>query len=248
MPGDNCWCTAPNGQPFRGTAQSGPAFNEEVLHALVCQLESSLLHISRRRNTCCCFSNLLLARGPVPKGAEETVTLDETARLDTCRANSIRLIKPEQIDLFLLNQLSDFCYNQVRGEDLLGDFHVRKSNFVQQEYDSRIILWMVVAITISGVVLAGLQLLAAYRLASNAGPGFASEQGGELKLDAKSISLKSSVTGFLILVISFAFFIVYVRWVSNSDPNGPGGRRLNLATDVVTYWRSRNASSRISVK
>ena len=156
---------------------------------------------------------VLLARGPSSKTAEESVILDEAGKLNTCRTNSIDLIKPERIDLFLLNQLSDFCYNQVRGEDLLGDFHVRKLNFVQQESDSRILLWMVVAITISGVLLAGLQLLAAYRLTNVGGADFASGQGGEVKLDPKSISLKSSVTGLLILIISFAFFIVYVRWV-----------------------------------
>ena len=52
------------------------------------------------------------------------------------------------------------------------------------------------------------QLLAAYRLASLAGADFASAQGGEVKFDPKSLSLKSSVTGLLILIISFAFFIV----------------------------------------
>jgi len=155
---------------------------------------------------------LIVAYGSSSKTAEETVILDEAAKLNTCRTNSISLIKPERIDLFLLNQLSDFCYNQVRGEDLLGDFHVRKLNFVQQVSDSRILLWMVVAITVSGVLLAGLQLLASYRPAS-VGGDFASGQDGEVKLDPKSISLKSSVTGLLILIISFAFFIVYVRWV-----------------------------------
>jgi hypothetical protein len=168
---------------------------------------------------------LLLARGPSPN--EEIVVLDEATKLNSCRTNSIGLLKPERIDIILLTQLSDFCYNQVRGEDLLGDFHVRKLNFIQQEYDSRILLWMVVAITISGVVLAALQLLAGYRLASvagvdfasgqggevKAGVDFASAQGGEVKFDPKSVSLKSSVTGLLILIISFAFFIVYVKWV-----------------------------------
>ncbi len=115
---------------------------------------------------------LIVAYGSSSKTAEETVILDEAAKLNTCRTNSISLIKPERIDLFLLNQLSDFCYNQVRGEDLLGDFHVRKLNFVQQVSDSRILLWMVVAITVSGVLLAGLQLLAAYRLASVGGDFF----------------------------------------------------------------------------
>jgi hypothetical protein len=165
---------------------------------------------------------LLLAHGSSSNTVDETAILDEAAKLGTCRTNSISLIKPERIDVFLLSQLSDFCYNQVRGEDLLGDFHVRKLNFVQQVSDSRILLWMVVAITISGVLLAGLQLLAAYRLASFSGGDFAPGQGGEVTLDSKSVSLKSSVTGLLILIISFAFFIVYVRWVypiqTRTDP------------------------------
>jgi hypothetical protein len=70
---------------------------------------------------------------------------------------------------------------------------------------------MVVAITISGVLLAGFQLLAAFRLA-NAGRGEFT-QGGELSLDQKSISLKSSVTGVIVLTISLVFFITYVKWV-----------------------------------
>jgi hypothetical protein len=173
---------------------------------------------------------LLVAHGSSSKTAEETVILDEARKLASCRTDSISLIKPDRIDLFLLSQLSDFCYNQVRGEDLLGDFHVRKLNFVQQESDSRILLWMVVAITISGVLLAGLQLLAAYRLASVVGGAdFGSQQGGEVKIDPKSISLKSSVTGLLILIISFAFFIVYVRWVY------PIQTRMDPEADASTW-------------
>jgi hypothetical protein len=38
-------------------------------------------------------------------------------------------------------------------------------------------------------------------------------QGGELSFDSKSISLKSSVTGVVILTLSLAFFIAYVKWV-----------------------------------
>lgn len=188
---------------------------------------------------------LLLAHGSSSKTDEETVILDEAAKLNTCRTNSISLIKPERIDIFLLSQLSDFCYDQVRGEDLLGDFHVRKLNFVQQVSDSRILLWMVVAITVSGVLLAGLQLLAAYRLASVEGADFASGQGGEVKFDPKSISLKSSVTGLLILIISFAFFIVYVRWVypiqTRMDPEAEASA-WKVPNDVPP-WRGRLASA-----
>lgn len=154
--------------------------------------------------TCLCLSVLRLP-------AQQPVTVDETAKQSACRTNSIALIKPERIDVPFLVQISDFCYGQVRGEDLLGDFYIRKLSFIQQQSDTRVLLWMVVAITISGVLLAGFQLLAAYRLASSGRGDFA--QGGELSLDPKSVSLKSSVTGIIILTVSLAFFITYVKWI-----------------------------------
>jgi hypothetical protein len=55
-------------------------------------------------------------------------------------------------------------------------------------------------------------LLAAYRLAV-AGHGDHLAQQQEITLEQNKISLKSSVTGLLILVVSFAFFMVYVAWV-----------------------------------
>ena len=43
---------------------------------------------------------------------------------------------------------------------------IRNENFVFQRYENTIIMLMVVSITISGVILAGLQLFASYKLAS----------------------------------------------------------------------------------
>jgi hypothetical protein len=67
---------------------------------------------------------------------------------------------------------------------------------------------------LSGVILAAFQLLAAFRLASAGKGEFAQSQ--ELTLEQNRISLKSSVTGLMIFVISFAFFMVYVVWVYTS--------------------------------
>jgi hypothetical protein len=58
------------------------------------------------------------------------------------------------------------------------------------------------------------QLLAAYRLAGTGHGTFADQQ--EIVLEQNKISLKSSVTGLMILVVSFAFFMVYVAWVYTS--------------------------------
>jgi hypothetical protein len=142
---------------------------------------------------------------------KDPVIIDEAAKLNACRASAITLIKPERVDVRFLAYVSDYCYGQVRGEDLLGDFYIRKLSFAQQQSNTGVLLWMVAAITIAGVLLSGFQLLAAYRLANNGRGEFS--QGGELSFDSKSISLKSSVTGVVILTLSLAFFIAYVKWV-----------------------------------
>ena len=146
-----------------------------------------------------------------PSAAAEPVALDELAKLSACRAETLKLLHPEKVDIDLLTRISSFCYAQVRGEDLLGDFNVRRSNYLRQQFQGVVFLWMVVAITISGVIMAAFQLAAAYKLAST-GHGDLG-QGGEITLEEKRISLKSSVTGLLILTVSFAFFLVYVVWV-----------------------------------
>lgn len=147
----------------------------------------------------------------VPGAAAQPAMLDETAKLSACRSEALKLLHPAEVDIDLLTQISNLCYGQVRGEDLLGDFNIRRTNYLRQQFQGVVFLWMVVTITISGVVLAALQLAAAYKLASS-GRGDLT-QGGEITIEEKRISLKSSVTGLLILTVSFAFFLVYVVWV-----------------------------------
>jgi hypothetical protein len=149
--------------------------------------------------------NFLQNRGRPPP------PIDMSSRMADCRTEIRGSIDPKQLSPTLWNQLSDICYMQVRGEALLADFNIRRSNLIEQQVEGRIVLWMVVAITLSGVALAGLQLLAAYKLAG-AGHGDL-ETPQEITLEQNKISLKSSVTGLMILVVSFAFFMVYVAWV-----------------------------------
>jgi hypothetical protein len=175
---------------------------------------------------------------PLWLGSTEVVpVLDEAAKTQSCRSASIGLIKPERIDIGFLNQLTSFCYDQVRGDDLLQDFSVRKLDYMQQALDTKVILWMVVAITISGVLLASLQLLAAYRLAMLGKADFVQGDCSQIKIDPTSISLKSSVTGLLILAISLAFFIVYVKWVYPielyPDPEASASNNVGATTSLL---------------
>ena len=120
---------------------------------------------------------------------------------------TVATLTPATIDSPLLRETFGLCYAQLHGQGLLNGFQIRRLKFLRQDYE-RNLLWMVVAITISGVFLAALQLLGSYRLAM-AGRG-AFDQTGEIALARDQISLKSSITGLFILVVSFAFFAVFV--------------------------------------
>jgi sterol desaturase/sphingolipid hydroxylase (fatty acid hydroxylase superfamily) len=98
---------------------------------------------------------------------------------------------------------------------------IRNENFVFQRYENTVIMLMVVSITISGVILAGLQLLASYKLASAGKVAF--EQAGEVTMDTHSMAVKSSVVGVVILAISLAFFLVFVLYVYTFTPISNSG-------------------------
>jgi sterol desaturase/sphingolipid hydroxylase (fatty acid hydroxylase superfamily) len=83
--------------------------------------------------------------------------------------------------------------------------------YANQLHQNSVIMWMVVAITLSGVILAGIQLWATYRLAQ-AGKGTIAD-GGEVMIEQNRLVVRSSVVGVVILALSFAFFAVYVLFV-----------------------------------
>jgi hypothetical protein len=134
--------------------------------------------------------------------------LDEAARIDACRTQMIGMVKPNK-NLKLLAGIHGLCYAQVNEEDTLAEIGIRRSAFSNQQEQTKVIMWMVVAITMSGVVLSGVQLIAGYRLASVGKSSF--EQGGQLQIENHRISLSSSVTGLMILVVSLAFFCIFVQ-------------------------------------
>jgi hypothetical protein len=144
--------------------------------------------------------------------AHNALNVDGSGKVSTCVSSVLNRLNPTQIvDIALLDHVHRMCYQQIAEEDTLTDFGIRKSAFLNQQLQTPVMLWMVVAVTLSGVCLAGLQLLAAYRLASPGSGAF--EQGGQLSIENSRISLKSSVTGVVILTLSLAFFSVFVTKV-----------------------------------
>lgn len=118
---------------------------------------------------------------------------------------------------------SQVCFEHSSRALYVEDFRIRREAFELQQFQGIVLLWMVVAITLSGVALAALQLLAAFRLASVGIGPLASD--GEVSLEQGKVSLKSSVTGLLILVVSLAFFGIYVIGVYTLD-DGHGAPSL----------------------
>jgi hypothetical protein len=118
-----------------------------------------------------------------------------------------------QVSIEVRKELIAFCYQQISTQYVLDDFPMRQSIFSSQQFTGLVLLWIVVGITVSGVILAAIQLLATYKLAVTRNTPVG--EAGELVLAADKIALKSSVTGLFILIISFAFFLTYMNFMAN---------------------------------
>jgi hypothetical protein len=153
---------------------------------------------------------MIMFRSYIP---HKTLDFDEAGHVYACESRTLNAIKPqpEAVNLAMLASIHSLCYQEVAGADVLVDFGIRKSAYINQQIQTTILMWMVVAITLSGVALAGLQLVAGYKLAAAGKAAF--EQGGQLSIEHSKISLGSSVTGLMILAISLVFFIVFVTKV-----------------------------------
>jgi|SRR5271166_1663717 len=105
--------------------------------------------------------------------------------------------------------VSENCEKQVQAVATLKELEVNQAAYSGQAQANPTILWMVVGITIAGVGLAALQLFASYLLAT----GGKGELGSATTFTAEAgkVTLQSSITGLVILVVSLAFFWLYVR-------------------------------------
>jgi len=126
-------------------------------------------------------------------------------------------------DAQLAQIIYQMCYNILATDGIAKEQSIRNDNYIFQRTENTVLMYMVVTITVSGVILAGLQLLGSYKLALAGKPqlteggqpaeGGQFAVGGQLNLSMHNIALKSSVVGVIILGISFAFFLVFVLYV-----------------------------------
>ncbi len=98
--------------------------------------------------------------------------------------------------------------------------HATARIYEDQLFQNHLMLYMVVFITLSGVILAGLQLWTSYKLAE-LGKN-ATDDGSDFTFKPGDIAVKSSVVGVAILAISLAFFSIFVTEVYKLTPLSEG--------------------------
>ena len=132
-------------------------------------------------------------------------------QIDACVVRYRELIQPVSFDIDSVDRYRSVCENILAGQYRLETVATGQRIYENQILQNTVIMWMVVTITISGVVLAGIQLWATYRL-TMAGKGMLAE-GGEVSIEHKRMVVRSSVVGVLILALALVFFAVYVLYV-----------------------------------
>jgi hypothetical protein len=152
--------------------------------------------------------------------------------LSSCIARVGDLAKTNYGNYDAVTQAINICNNSSGYQLLLDEEIIRVDNLVFQRQENGVLLIMVVAITLSGVILAGLQLLASYKLAV-LGKGDLSG-GGEVVYGKDNVSFKSSVVGLVILAVSFGFFLVFVLDVYVLKPED-GTSREGQGRQVSTF-------------
>jgi hypothetical protein len=171
--------------------------------------------------------------------SSKIISTQQEQRMAQCRAETLEQIKPDKVDLKLLAGLHGLCYARVNEEDALAEFGIRRGAFLNQQSETGILMWMVVLITISGVLLAGVQLLAGFKLALLGKAAF--DQGGQISLEANKLSISSSVAGVLVLAISLCFFYVfskeiYLIRVQGADSSAAPVKSVTSALDMKAGW------------
>jgi hypothetical protein len=155
--------------------------------------------------------------------AEPRSARPQTMTLPQCIETYITRIKPDPVDINVMKGYGSACNDLIRNQNGADMAVATAAVYTNQRYNTNVLLWMVVAITLSGVALAALQLLGSYRLAAAGHGQFSDGAGGDVTLSATSVAVKSSVVGVVILGISLAFFIVFVGYVYPITGEGLGG-------------------------
>ncbi len=131
---------------------------------------------------------------------------------------------PPPADSAARREAVDLCYSRLVRQGQINEFQIRRVSFESQHIADRVVLWMVVCLTLSGVALAAVQIVASSNLFGGQGA-----TDSEFSVEKGKVFLRSSITGLFILLISFAFFYTYIIFVYQIVELGPTGKAENTA-------------------
>ena len=94
--------------------------------------------------------------------------VQQPASTTDCVTGTIKLLGEKQSPTREnLRFAKEHCYSLIRSQSLLNNFYILGLNYVQQYRANTMSMWTVVAVTLSDVILATLQLSASYNRAAS---------------------------------------------------------------------------------
>ena len=139
------------------------------------------------------------------------VSTAQEKRIADCKKESLNQLELKSIGIQILNEVQSLCFARIGEEDELSEYGTRRNAYLIQQSETTVLMWMVVIITISGVVLAAIQLIASFKFAAAGKANLGQET--NINIEAHKLSISSSVSGILILVVSLCFFYVFTMQI-----------------------------------
>lgn len=178
----------------------------------------------------CLLSISLTALGQVPDSAADSVTQqqDKTVQQILREMEQERqaapgpafpdsiITPPTSVQQQLLDDSTMAMYQDAMYayyEYRVSGFEHRKEVFAWQLFSSKLIFWCVLLLVFSGICFSGIQFYKSIRNQQAGGETATESSVTEFEASARGIKVTSPVLGVIILVISLAFFYLYLVYV-----------------------------------
>ena len=160
---------------------------------------------------------LIIAFSPFSLISQEQSTVQDILNkmekdISSSQTNTDSISPPTQIQKQMLDDSTLRLYqHSIRSyyDYRVSGFDHRKKVFAWQLYSSKLIFWSVLLLVLAGIAFSGLQFYKSFVEKSS----HSNESVTEFEASAKGIKVTSPVLGVIILVISLAFFYLYLVYV-----------------------------------
>jgi hypothetical protein len=125
------------------------------------------------------------------------------------RQDSLKWFNYMQHGMKVQQVLKEREYNIARYQYEIESLKYKKERYAWHGEASTKIFWVVIAIVASGIIFSGIQFYASFQQTIGAT--------SSVKLSTSGVEVNSSVLGVIILVISIAFFYLYLTYVYPID-------------------------------